>query len=256
MQTDYTISVAKEDPTTSFLENGFLKCRVTQVNAPFDSRCFIYCLHCCKLGSPSWFDYHKAGFVFDRSERSLTKHRSNYSRYVEDISSDVDLLNDQGKLFKRARKSPPSMTGPQIGSHEHPIIAPCRRLEPSCFTSRCGCDAVEEDLNQDGQAECEESDVFHRTVECVTECFDRFCFLNGNFDHSSFQSLSQTFFSSNTLTECFSDKSFSLFKGRFLSFIIRKVFVLLALSKHQMDTLNHRVKAILSFVSDENETLC
>ena len=95
------------------------------------------------------------------------------------------------------------MTGPQIGSHEHPIIAPCRRLEPSRCTSPCGCDAVEEDLNQDGLAECEESDVFHRTVECVTECFDRFCFLHGKFDHSSFLSLSQTLFSSNTLTECF-----------------------------------------------------
>ena len=47
-----------------------------------------------------------------------------------------------------------------------------------------------------------------------------------------------------------------MFKGKFLSFIMRKVFVLLALSKNQMDTLNNLIKAILSFVSGEDETLC
>ena len=198
MQTDYTISVVKEDPPTSFLENGFLKCCVTQLHTLFDSRCFVYCLHCCKLGSPSWFDYHKEDFVFDRSEKSLAKHRNRFSRYVEDVSSDVDLLNDQGKLFKRARRDPPSQNGPHMEAQEQPIIAPRRRLEPSFCSTQWGCGAVEEDLNEDCLPDCEESDIFHRTLECLTECFDKFCFLNGKFNHSSFQSLSQTLFSQNS----------------------------------------------------------
>ena len=198
MQTDYTISVMTEDPTTSFLENGFLKCCVTQLHAPFDSRSFIYCLDCCKLGSPSWFAYHKESFVFDRSEESLAIHRNRFSRYVEDISSDVDLMNDEGKLFKLVRKVPPSLNGPQAEATEQPIVAPYRRLEPSFCSTQCGHGAAEEDPDEDGQPDCEESDIFHRTLECLTECFEKFCFLNRSFTiHPSSRSLKH--FSPKTL---------------------------------------------------------
>ena len=212
---DYTISVMKEDTKTSFLENGFLKCCVTQVCAPFDSRHFIYRLHSYKLGSPSWFADHKDSLVLNRSERSLTKHRNGFSRSVGIISSEVDLLNDQAKLFKQTRKSPSSPVGQETEVQEPPTITPCRRLEPSFCSTQRGHRAMEEDPDEESQADGYDSGIFQRTFECLTECFDRFCFLNGQFYHSSFPSLAQTLISQNSLTEPFSEKAFSPFKGNF-----------------------------------------
>ena len=50
--------------------------------------------------SLSWFRYHQKDVQFECSESTLAKHKARQSRYIEDITAEVDLLNDSGKLFK------------------------------------------------------------------------------------------------------------------------------------------------------------
>ena len=98
---------------------------------------------------------------------------------------------------------------------------------------------------------------FKRLVECLTDCFDKFCFVHGTFDSSAFISLWQTLFSQNCHDNDFLDRDrFRLLKGRIISFAMKTIFVMLALTRKQMDTLNVFVKTILTFVSEENAKLC
>ena len=100
-----------------------------------------------------------------------------------------------------------------------------------------------------------EEDAFKRTIECVCDCFEKACLVNGKFDEHAFLGLSQTLFKQDIFTSSFDRRSFSQFKGKFTSFMMRKVFVMLAMTKKQMDTINNFFKAILSFLSDENDKL-
>ena len=52
MHPDYNIRVEMIRPSSSFLENGFLKCFVCQSHEPFSKSTFIYCLQGDKLISP------------------------------------------------------------------------------------------------------------------------------------------------------------------------------------------------------------
>ena len=100
-------------------------------------------------------------------------------------------------------------------------------------------------------------DPFKRFVECLTGCFDKFCFVHGTFDSSAFISLWQTLFHENCHENDFLDRDrFRLLKGGIISFAMKKIFVMLALTRKQMDNLNVFVKTILTFVSEENAKLC
>ena len=91
---------------------------------PFRTRRFTYCLHCFKLKSPSWFDSHKTKETFDLSEETLAKHAFRFQQYVRDITSEMEMLNDAGKLFKAANGE--AVIDPRLDLPESPI-QPCFR---------------------------------------------------------------------------------------------------------------------------------
>ena len=82
MHSGFVIDVEKDGPSSSFLERGFLKCIVSQTQEPFGMRSFVYCLHCFKPGSQSWFDFHKKVVRFDLSEKTITKHMDRFPRML------------------------------------------------------------------------------------------------------------------------------------------------------------------------------
>ena len=163
----FTVTVLKNDRSSSCLERGFLRCFVRQDAAPFQTRRFIYCLHCFKLGSYSWFDYHKIDASFDMSKDSLSKHISRFPQYVQDITSELEMLNEGGKLFK---KSPVADTGNErlLDLADLPVQL---RLRPSEEFDDAGeSDSDENDLGEnDGD---DERLNFKMLVDCLTDCFD------------------------------------------------------------------------------------
>ena len=106
MHPAYTLSVEKTGPSSSYLDSVFLKCLVTKTQAPFHKRVFIYCLHCLRLASPSWFDSHKRQVVFDLSPEAIERHRNRFTQYVDDVTTEVEFLYDSGKLFKESKSTP------------------------------------------------------------------------------------------------------------------------------------------------------
>ena len=119
MNTEYNIAFEMSDSPKSLIERGFLKLTVTQIKHPFNSRTFIYCLHCLKLGSQSWFNYHKKDFTFDLSRETVAKHHIRFSRYIEDVKSEVELLNESRKLF---REKPQRILQPRTNPYDYDEI--------------------------------------------------------------------------------------------------------------------------------------
>ena len=143
-------------------------------------------------------------------------------------------MYDAGKLFRRDVVE--TVPVPRLGLPESPVQPGFRPLEQ--FNESYESDS--EDGGDFDPEDCEEDDFsFKRLVDCLTECFDRFCFLHGSFDSSTFISLAQTFFPENG-NENFSltKDRFMLLKGKVISFVMKKVFVILALTKTQIDKLN------------------
>ena len=251
MRPCFIIEVEKDGPSSSFLERGFLKCIVRQPQEPFRMRSFLYCLHCFKLGSQSWFDYHKKAVAFDLSEKSIANHKASFSRYVRDIESEVELLNDSGKLFKQ-QKAPPRprpAKPPDICISGSFLQPEQRRIDPVHPADLFFQEDFEDEDNQTGN----EDGMFQRTIECLCDCLEKACFVNGTFDSNAFVRLSQALLKRDFLSRAFDEQSFSLFTGKIISFTMRKLFVTLALSKKQMDTLNSFFKALLLLTSHEND---
>ena len=101
MQNLYTVNVFKSLSSTSFVSIGFLKCVVKQDVPPFHSRVFAYCLECQKLRSLSWFYQHKKSIGFEPSSEMVKRFLAKYEMFVSEIITEVELLDDLGKLFDR-----------------------------------------------------------------------------------------------------------------------------------------------------------
>ena len=175
--------MSKSCRSSSYIGSGFLKCHVRQTAPPFNSRTFIYCLHCLKLVSLSWFRYHQKDVQFECSESTLAKHKARQSRYIEDITAEVDLLNDSGKLFKEKSEASGHRQSKQPDLRmQFSQVEPEQRSLDQVFQ----VDSVfegDEQVDNDGS---DESYTFVRTIECLCECFEKECFVNGKFDISSF----------------------------------------------------------------------
>ena len=96
----------------------FLKVVVTQTSEPFMSREFSYCLHCRRLRSMSWFYQHKRLTSFEPTEDQQRLFCSRFQTYVGDIVTEVDLLNDLGRLFHRPSQAPSQL--PRMIQYTHP----------------------------------------------------------------------------------------------------------------------------------------
>ena len=188
MQSLFTVKVFKSG-TTSFIEKGFLNVIVTQTAHPFRTRHFMCCLHCRKLRSPSWFYEHKKELVFDVTPDMLAGFHANYTKYERDIVTEVELLSDLGRLFHVFRRKegasssfdmqrgPPSdQMGHEDDGHDfHSDLPPVMDLE--------------EQPDSDGGALNDNSQEMERLVDCVSQCFEDYCFMANSFDIMKFASL-------------------------------------------------------------------
>ena len=100
MERNYDVQILDDPTSTKFLVQGYPKCGVVETIPPFRTRQFLYCMHCSKLGSSSWFFEHRKKTVFVLSTSIIENVRSSFSHYVNDSYSEVDYLFENGTLFK------------------------------------------------------------------------------------------------------------------------------------------------------------
>ena len=166
---------------------------------------------------------------------------------MQGIPTEIEILNDYGKLFKSFEVE--TENEPMLDLPESPLHTYFRPWEQ--FDGSNDSDSDDGDFDD---ADCDEGDIcFKRLLECLTECFDKFCFVHGTFDPTKFTSLWQSFFHGNeNVINLLNSYRFTLLKGKILSFMMKKLFVMLALTKTQMDTLNAFYKTVLLFVPGES----
>ena len=194
MERDFSIVFRQNDSRRSFIRQGFLFCEVTKLFQPRQRRCFVYCLHCTKLKSLSWFYRHKKKVGFVPSDDDVVLYETRLFHFQQDIITELDMLNSIGKLFVRrhVERSPLSsntqlvfktvsdcsMTRDQ--SHDHPGV-------------------VGDDYNYDEEDNPEEDDEegssiqVIRTVESISDCFFD-CFQSSQFSLDHFVDLFSTFY--------------------------------------------------------------
>ena len=120
MQNPYRVQVLSFESSPIFLERGFLKCVVEQLNPPFASREFAYCLHCKLLRSVPRFYTHDRMISFRPSSYMCRFFLEKFGSYVDDILTEVDMLNDRGKLFPLPRERIPPPLVPSEQCHRLP----------------------------------------------------------------------------------------------------------------------------------------
>ena len=159
----YTLSVEKTGPSSSYLDSVFLKFLVTKTQAPFHKRVFVYCLHCLRLASPSWFDSHKRQVSFDLSPEAIERHRNRLTQYVEDVTTEVEFLFDSGKLFRESKATPKQRQGQRhpVRIQDFPVVPEMRRSEQIFSTDS------DSDDDEDYGDEEDEEDTFKSTIECI-----------------------------------------------------------------------------------------
>ena len=251
MQSPYRVNVLSFESSPIFLDRGFLKCTVEQVNAPFLSREFVYCLHCKQLRSIPWFYAHSRLTSFRPSSDMRRVFSEKFDLYVNDIITEVDLLNDMGKLFTSPQEtiqqlptlSEPSQMLPSLQDLEQEFLF---SQDPSSFVQNEGGDL------DDGFNEDESSINIERLAKCISDCFEEFCFGNKTFDIKRFASLAKMFFGEEDRTTCLNLGSSENTKAKVLSHLTRKILAMLSLTKRQMDVLNRFLKAVLVFVNPDN----
>ena len=79
MQSLFAVKVFKPD-SKSFIGKGFLAVTVTETAHPFRTRDFVFCVHCGKLRSPSWFYDHKKELTYEVTPDVLAHFHANYKK--------------------------------------------------------------------------------------------------------------------------------------------------------------------------------
>lgn len=254
MAREYTITVMKSDGNCSFLRRGFLKCIVRSCTSP-RQRQFAYCLHCRKLKSLSWFYAHRNVERFPVTPGWCDEMEAIFERHVGDINSEVDVLFEEGSLFKVSRRE--TLALPVLGARHGP-----ERQRPHIPRNPQDEDGFSRSVDPNAQFDSagdslnEVSSSFSaRLANCITDCFEEFCFDNSTFDIDNFLLLSQQLFLNDSIQHSFPQEQIDILRGKVLSMVLRKVFVLLSLSKSQTDVLNRLVKAIILFIAPEKGRL-
>ena len=220
MQEPFTLDVFKTRGKTSFISKGYLKCVVTTTTFPFHYRQFAHCLHCRKLRSLSWFCQHKRDVGFLPSLQMIDLFNAKFDSYVQDITTEVELLNDMGRLFNDGRQRVPASTPAQ--QQELHVLSVQDDEEPGSFGGNqpelasdqplLFLDEDEEDI-QDGLPLQTE-----RMAQCVTDCFEEYCFVDNSFDLNKFALLSQKLLDVVNERNDHSSDSFNRIKSIILSF--------------------------------------
>ena len=103
LEQHYTVVVVKEDASGSFIEKGFLKCHVEEHVQHFRRRTFIFCLHCFKLRSPSWWYSHRGQTTMTITGERRDFTVSNFNNIERRIVREIDIVDAVGDLFKEPR---------------------------------------------------------------------------------------------------------------------------------------------------------
>ena len=219
MARPYSVMVMARDASKSFVIDGFIKCQVSERVHPFRQRVFVFCLHCDKLRSLAWWYSHWKSSSFDLSSERRDFVMRNFERYEGLIVKKIDNLDALGCLFKDPG------TRSLIADERHPVVTLGNEMVES---PRAGQSLVSAAFDED-EADRPEQDqdgqsppIVQRTVQCISECFEEFCFLNKTISCERFVSLSRAFFDAKNCSILSTSADSILTKSKVLSHIIRK----------------------------------
>ena len=246
MQRDYDVRIADDPQSQSFLEQGCIKCVVSQTAHPFRTRRFFYCIHCSRLGCSSWFFDHRKKVEIDLSPKSIDKFRSCFIHVVGDIHSEIDYLFERGTLFEERRGS---------GRRIQRKTTRLRRWQDKDTSSALVPRPPIADADEIGQVDEEAENGDDRTdsldedVETISLGFYESCFSKANFNPQSFISHCHSLFQEY---ENKTNQKTTILKAKVISNVMRKVFSELSMTRRQMDKLNRFIKAVILCVAPEH----
>ena len=249
MEKQYSINIQTESDKLSYLGKGYIKCDVFQKLSPSVQRSFLYCLHCVTLGSPSWFFEHKKKEAFNPSREMVDRYRINIQRYVDDIQTEIDFLHEVGRLFPEHLQPPIHNT--ETASQNQETARPIQDSAPH-FGNPITLEDQQHIPPNDDEWRRNEDGVPTFSAEDICDCFSRLCFDSRYFDPTPFCFLSRIVFGGDHSDISENDVPIARLKGKIVSALLRKTFVKLSLSKHQMDSLNRLIRAIVIFLSPSN----
>ena len=118
--------------------------------------------------------------------------RAKFDSYVEDITTEVELLHDTGRLFIGARQNVRVFSTDQHSNR--PDLA-FDAGEEHCSSAENDHEPVSGQpllLHDDGHEHQDDAALqTERMADCITDCFEEFCFVDKSFDLNKFASLSQ-----------------------------------------------------------------
>ena len=246
MQRDYDVRIADDPQSPSFLEQGCIKCVVSQTAHPFRTRHLFYCIHCSRLGSSSWFFDHRKKAEKGLSLKSIEKFRSCFFHMVSDIHSEIDYMFERGTLFEERRGS---------GRRIQRKAARLRRCQdkdiPHGLVPRPPIADADEIGQVDEEAENGDdgTDPLFEDVEAISLGFYESCFSKAFFNSHSFISDCHSLFQEY---ENKTDQKTTILKAKVISNVMRKLFSELSMTRQQMDKLNRFIKAVILCVAPEH----
>ena len=177
-----------------------------------------------------------------------------YNMFVQDIFTEVDYLNDLGKLFPGDTETIHGLPGldsiSQLPHSSHDI-----EHEHLFEVGHSEQNTIEQVFPGEEMVEDEFLLQSERMAHRVSDCIEEICLDTKTFDPKRFASLVEVFFGQQSNTDRMSFESECSVKTKTISRLMSKLFVTLSLSKKQMDVLNRLVKAVLIFVDPHNCSL-
>ena len=99
MQDRWSLEVIDSTDYFSFVDQGYLKCVVTNTQQPSEQCVLAFCLHCKALKSRSWFYKHKDAEGFHSSPEWARIVEERRQHFIEDIRTEVELMDEWGSFF-------------------------------------------------------------------------------------------------------------------------------------------------------------
>ena len=214
--------------------SGFIICDLSSHRQTPPKR-LGYCLNCKKLLSLSWAREHSRRLRNKGVNVSAFFKEDKVELYRLDIFSEAEILyektvssrttsapRDNGVLFE-----PICNDRPETGGFDQPTATPGHRQHSLSSIPAISVRDV---------SECEETDpTLEQEIDCARECLLRDSFFRSEFHGDRFLSLAETV--TNKLFLGSDEKKMNTFKARVITALLKKLSVILSLSKPQNEQM-------------------
>ena len=231
---------------------GFIKCDFTHPHLMTPMQ-LGYCVHCKRLFSLSWAKEHSRRLRRKVSDLSTFFNDEKVALYCFDISSELEIRMGKSLLSTTQPNgnSPPHLDqsdGEQIcqGALNDPLDLPRDHLPCSSPSVHYVPDIAPTSCDSDGINS-------EQTFECALDCILKDSFRLSEFDGEMFLSLAQSIM--DKLFSRSDETNITNFKARIITSVVRRMAIILSLSKTQNDQLISFLKTMIQFIRPKSREI-